>query len=297
MSSVSLVKIENNEFDKAISYSLDLIDYHFLKGVKNIAIKTNLCYYIDYTTGHTTDPSFVLSLAKVLREKISENVRIDIVESDASAMKCKHAFRMLGYEKIAKRYNLNLVNLSEVKCTKTRVSVGTDSFDFMIPSTIGQADLLINVAKMKYTMPSVKITCAMKNIFGCNPYPQKYKYHSKLGEVIVALNKVMKFHLNIIEGNIVFGEKTRKLGLVMASRDIVAIDAACAKIMGVPLRSLGYLSLAEKEKIGHRDFVATGVPLDYFVQRYPRHDYFSIVKDYAFYYLEKFGLTGKLGID
>ena len=38
---------------------------------------------------------------------------IAIVESDASAMRCKYAFSMLGYEKLAKEKNVRLVNLSE----------------------------------------------------------------------------------------------------------------------------------------------------------------------------------------
>jgi uncharacterized protein (DUF362 family) len=212
-------------------------------------------------------------------------------------MKCKYAFRMLGYEKMARQHNLNLVNLSEDKGEKTSVDVGGKKYAFVVPSTIKNADLLINVTKMKYTMRSVKITCAMKNIFGCNPYPQKYKYHDILHEVIVALNKLMKFDLNLIDGNVVCGEGTRRLGLVMASSDIVAMDAACAKIMGIPHRKVKYLRIAEKEKIGTPNFIVKGVPIEYFASRYPRHSYFTIVKDQVFYYLSKFGLTGKLGID
>jgi len=189
------------------------------------------------------------------------------------------------------------VNLSQDDYEKVGVDVGGKRYTFMLPSTIQKADLLINITKMKYTMRSVKITCAMKNVFGCNPYSQKYKYHDVLHEVIVALNKIMKFHLSIIDGNVVHGEGTRKLGLTMASRDIVALDTACAKIMGVPPRKIKYLGLAEKEGVGCSAFVARGVPLEYFASRYPRHGYFTTIKDQVFYYLAKFGLTGKLGID
>ena len=137
----------------------------------------------------------------------------------------------------------------------------------------------------------------MKNIFGCVPYPEKYRYHYKLPEIIVGLNKIMKFQLNIVDGNVVYGEGTSRLGLVMSSRDIVAIDAACAKIMGVPQRRVKYLRLAEKENIGTSHFEARGVPLDYFASRFPRQKYLKTIKDWVFYYLAEFGLTGKLGID
>ena len=297
MSLVGLVKISNDRYEDAISKSLDLIDFKFQGNLNHVVIKPNLCYYLDHTTGYTTDPRFVSSLASVLRDKVSKDVKIDIVESDASAMKCKYAFRMLGYEKMAKLHNLTLVNLSEDPYERASVDVGGRKFTFMMPSTIQKADLLINVTKMKYTMRSVKITCAMKNIFGCNPFPQKYKYHEMLHEVIVALNKLMKFDLNMIDGNVVYGEGTRRLGLVMASSDMVAMDAACAKIMGIPHRKVKYLRIAEKENMGTPNFIVKGVPLEYFASRYPRHSYFTIVKDQVFYYLSKFGLTGKLGID
>lgn len=297
MSLVSLVKIDGQKFEEAIIKSLKLIEYKLPKDARNIVIKPNLCYYLDWSTGHTTDPNFVGSLATVLRQSISEDVTINVVESDASAMKCKYAFKMLGYEKMAQRYGLNLVNLSEDDSEETRTTVNGSNLVFKTPLTIRNADLLINVTKMKYSRPSVKITCALKNIFGCDPYPLKYRYHSSLSDVIVGLNKTMKFDLNIIDGNIVCGEGTRKLGLVMTSRDIVALDSACAKIMGVSKGRVKYLRLAEKEGVGTSKFKAKGVSIDYFTSRYPRQGYLKTIKDLVFYYLAKFGLTGKLGID
>ncbi|MFH0960921.1 MAG: DUF362 domain-containing protein [Pseudomonadota bacterium] len=291
------MKIDGEKFEDAILKSLRLIDYNFPRDARNIVIKPNLCYYLDWTTGYTTDPNFVASLATVLRKNISKDMTINVVESDASAMKCKHAFKMLGYEKMAQRWDLNLVNLSDDEFEEVRTTVNNSRLVFKVPSTIRNADLLINVTKMKYSRPSVKMTCALKNIFGCNPYPQKYRYHYKLPEVIVGLNKIMKFHLNIIDGNVVYGEGTSRLGLVMASRDIVAIDAACAKIMRISPRRIKYLRLAEKENVGISKFEARGVSLEYFASRFPRQKYLKTIKDQVFYYLEKFGLTGKLGID
>jgi hypothetical protein len=48
-----------------------------------------------------------------LREELNPDIDIAIAESDASAMRCKYAFRMLGYEDIAASENVRLVNLSE----------------------------------------------------------------------------------------------------------------------------------------------------------------------------------------
>jgi uncharacterized protein (DUF362 family) len=231
-----------------------------------------MCYYWDWSTGQTTDPVFVAALIGLFREEISPDVKISIVESDASAMKCKYAFKYLGYEKLARDCDVDLVNLSSVEAEKATVRVADEVFEFMVPKIIRDADLCVNVPKMKY-MSFTKISAALKNIYGCNPYPRKFEYHSKLDRVIVALNKVMPFDLHVLDGLTVCGSKTLRLGLVMASQDPVAVDAVAAKIMGINPKSVVHLRLAEKEGLGKTSFIAKGVDIDYFRRRFPRRSF------------------------
>lgn len=296
MSLVSFVKVKKeSEIKSGILYALDLIQYNLPTKIKCVIIKPNMCYYWDYTTGQTTDPKFVTAIIDLIREKISPNTEISIVESDASAMKCKHVFKFLGYEKMAEEYHVNLVNLSEVESKLVKVELENQSFKFMVPKIIKDADLRINVPKIKY-MESSKITCALKNIYGCNPYPKKFKYHQKLDETIVALNKVMQFDLCILDGIIVSGIQPRKLGLVMASRDPVAIDAAAAKIAGINPRTIRHLQLAEKEGLGNTDFTQKGMPLNYFKARYPRKSIQKKLMAKAYELIVTMGLGKRLGL-
>jgi uncharacterized protein (DUF362 family) len=270
---VSFVRVTKSDrciLKEAISNSLSLIDYEFSIKTKHVVIKPNMCYYWDYSTGQTTNPSFVSAIIEIVREKISPEVKISIVESDASAMKCKIAFPFLGYEKMSKNYNVELVNLSQDEGKKIGVSAGEEHFSFLLPQTIEKADLKINVPKIKY-MPQSKITCALKNIFGCNPDPQKHKYHSKLDETIVALNKIMGFDLCILDGIIATGSHTRKLNLVMASQDPVAFDSAAAKIASVNPVMVEYLALAQKEGLGNIAFVPRGDDPELFAEKYPKN--------------------------
>lgn len=297
MSLVSLVKIKSEtEIKKGIQEALDLIQYSWSTSIENVVIKLNLCYYWDYTTGQTTDPRFIAKLIELIREKVSPNVNISIVESDASAMICKYAFRMLGYEKLAEKYNVKLVNLSRESCNPVQVTVGEKVFRFMLPKIILEADLKINVPKIKYTMRGIELTCALKNIYGCNPYPKKFKYHGILAETIVALNKIMRFDLCIIDGYIVSGIHPRKLGLVMAGQDPVAIDAAAAEIAGLNPKKIKYLRLAEKEGIGRISYIPRGVPINYFKSRYPRKDFKKKLMGKAYAVLLLTGLGEKLGL-
>ncbi|HUW47980.1 MAG TPA: DUF362 domain-containing protein [Patescibacteria group bacterium] len=299
MSLVGFTKIPNNTVDsmrQAILDCLATINYSFEKEVKKVVIKPNLCYYWDYTTGQTTDPIFTAALIDVIRKKTSAK-EISLVESDASAMKCKHIFKMMGYDKLAKEYNVKLVNLSEDTCEATKVTVNNHPFTVKVPKTIRDADLKINVPKIKYTMEEIKITCALKNIFGCNPYPKKFHYHPRLGEVIVAVNKAMKFDLCIIDANTVSGIQPRRLGLVMASKDPVAIDAAAARIAGVKPRSMKYLQLAQKEGLGTTSFTARGISPAYFYQRYPRKNVTKKVMAKAYRLITRLKLSKRIGLE
>jgi uncharacterized protein (DUF362 family) len=296
LSSASFVKVTaQNSLKKALQDSLDLINYRFPPNLKNVAIKPNLCYYWDYSTGQTTDPRFVSALINIIREA-SPNANVSIVESDASAMKCKYAFKMLGYEKLAQHYNVNLINLSEDKSDTVEVKAGGQPFRLKLPRTIQKADLKINVPKIKYTMEKIKITCALKNIFGCNPYPKKFRYHSKLEEAIVAINKAMKFDLCIIDGMIVSGIQPRRLGLVVASKDPVAIDAAAAKIAGINPKTIRYLQLAEKEGLGNTNFIQKGIPLNHFKAEYPRKGIQKKLMGKAYGFIVTMGLGKRLGL-
>jgi len=300
MSLVGFARVARPVHDQlklTISNSLNLIGYDFPINVENIVIKPNLCYYWDYTTGQTTDPKFVAALIDVIRTQISRDVDVSIVESDASAMKCRHAFKILGYEKMAETKNVKLVNLSEDKSDLSKIHAGGYSFNIMIPRIIQNADLKINVTKIKYTMEKIKITCALKNIYGCNPYPKKFRYHSKLDETIVALNKAMRFDLCLIDGSIVSGIQPRKLGLVMASTDSVAIDVAAAKIAGVNPKKIKYIQLANKEGLGNTSFITKGVSLEYFKERYPKKDFKKRLMTKAFDLAIRLKLSQRLGLE
>jgi uncharacterized protein (DUF362 family) len=299
MSMVSLVKIGDNSADsmrRAISESLHMVGFSFKKDVKNVVIKPNLCYYWDYTTGQTTDPKFVAALIELVRKKTSAE-KISIIESDASAMLCKHVFKMLGYEELSHDYGINLINLTQDKSDPVEVKVGNQNFHLMVPRTIRNADLKINVPKIKYTIEEIKITCALKNIFGCNPYRRKFHFHPKLGETIVALNKAMRFDLCIVDGNIVSGVAPRRLGLAMTSKDPVAIDTAAAKIAGVNPRTIKYLQLAKKEGLGNTAFIPKGVSLQYFKDRYPRKSVMKKLMGKAYSVVTDLGLNKRLGLE
>jgi uncharacterized protein (DUF362 family) len=298
MSLVSLVEIQGRkQYKEAIIDSLELIDYAFPKKARNIVIKPNMCYYWDHTTGCTSDPMFVGCMIDVLREQISPKVKITLVESDASAMKCVHAFKMLGFDELAQDYDVPLVNVCNEKSEKVTTTVGDKALTLKIPQIISDADLKINLTKIKYSMEKIKVTCAMKNIFGCIPYPLKYRYHPILSEVIVAVNKLMKFDICLVDSDVAKGAGTRKMGLVMASTDQVALDAVASKIAGVNPKSIRYLQLASNEGLGTINFTNKGLPWRYFASKFPRRGIKGSLFSKAFEIVHKLHLEKRLMLD
>ena len=260
MSLVSCVRVHDTNSKyliTAIHRSLDLISFDFDRAIKKVVIKPNLCYYSDYSTGRTTNPLFVSAIIDILREHISSDVEVSIVESDATAMKCRYAFRFLGYEKMAKEKQVALVNLTADEFKEIQVNTAKKQFRFKLPETIARADLLINVPVPKLH-DLTKITCALKNVYGCNPYPRKVRLHPYLDDAIVCLNKVMKFDLCLVDATIVLGITPAKLGLVIASRDPVATDVVVSEIMGVNPTKVRHIMLAFKEGVGNIRFTIRG---------------------------------------
>lgn len=233
---------------KAIYEALDLLNYNPVRPPKNISIKVNLCYYWDFSTGETTDPRVVSAVIDYIRERWNERALITVVESDATAVRMKHAFRMLGYEELAAEKEVRLSNLSEESSKEIAVSSGGYDFTFQIPETISNSDIFLSVPKPKYH--ATKISCTLKNQFGCNPVRRKVVYHPRLNEVIVALNKVMKPDVILVDGIIVRGHLPHRLGLVLAGTNPLCTDFVVAQIMGFNPNEIGHIELAIKEKIG-----------------------------------------------
>jgi len=255
---VSIVRASDRaeEINGSISKALDLIGFHLNKTVKSVVIKPNLCYYWDASTGYTTDPRVVSGIIDYVREKYGEDVEIKVAEADASAMRTKYVFPVLGYDKLAKEKNVDLFNLSDDVLAEETVHVNGRDISFKVPTILLKTDLFINVPKLKI-MRVTKITCAMKNIFGCIGFPRKIVYHKFLNEAIVGINKILHPHLTIVDGLVVLGRNPAKLGVIIAGTDPFSIDWVASQITGYKPSGVKFLRLAMKEKLGDRSGILT----------------------------------------
>jgi len=274
---VSLVRAKSSAEDitHAVSEAFDLINFEPDSSVKSVAIKPNLCYYWDSDTGYTTDRRLVAGIIDYVRERCGKEVDIKVVEADASAMRTKYAFPVLGYEKLAKEKDVELFNLSEDVLVEKTVHVNKREISFKVPQLLLNSDLFVNAPKLKI-MRATKITCAMKNVFGCIGYRRKIVYHPFLDEAIVGINKILRPHVTIVDGLVALGRFPVKLGLIMAGVDPFSVDWVASDIMGYNPSRVGFLKTAMKEKLGDSSGIATcGENVAEFKKVFPRENFAS----------------------
>jgi len=274
---VSLVKVDNpkGRIKDFVEQALNLIEFKSKSHIESIIIKPNLAYYWNAATGYTTDPGLVAGIVDFVRERHGSDVDITVAEADASAMRTKYAFPMLGYKKLAEEKNVQLLNLSKDVLDERKVTVNQREIVYKIPVSLLKSDLFINVPKLKI-MRATKITCALKNIFGCIASPRKIVYHPFLNEAIVGINKILKPHLTVVDGLVALGRFPAKLNLIMASVDTFSIDWVASQIMGYRPSSVPFLRIAMKENAGNPAGVEVcGENIDTFKLIFPKENFAS----------------------
>jgi len=225
-----------------------------LKSDLPIIIKPNLCCVRTPETGATTDPRVVEAIVNYIR-KHHHAKEFYIVEADATELNADLAFQLLGYNKLARKLNVNIVNLTEIpfKCKKFPHNLNVTQI--RVPQVFLKPHFLVSISKMK-THGLCHFTAILKNMFGCNPEPYKAKYHNKLNENIVDFGLAFRPHLSVVEAQVAMEGAGPTLGTpikldtLIFGVDPVATDHVTAKIMGINPNKVEYLRLAEKQGLG-----------------------------------------------
>jgi len=222
--------------------------------VRSIVIKPNMMYYWNASTGETTSPRIISSIIDSLRNRFGEDVDIYVIESDASAMRTKLAFKILGYDKLCEKKDVKLMNLSDGEIVNKKVQLNNEIINLRINKLLLSSDFFVNVPKLKvHRQPSV-ISCALKNFFGLISTRFKFQYHQKLSLYVSAINKLIKSNLIIVDGLVVHGKYPKKMGLFLGANDPVSCDMVASKIVGRnPMRDT-IISTAIKEGLGGTNF-------------------------------------------
>jgi uncharacterized protein (DUF362 family) len=120
------------------------------------------------------------------------------------------------------------------------------------PDTLKQVDWIVSLAKMK-THHWAGVTLSMKNLFGVMPgsyygWPKNVLHAAGIVESILDINAALKPQLAIVDGIIgmegdgpIMGTP-KPAGVLVMGRNLPAVDATCARIMGINPQRIPYLA-------------------------------------------------------
>jgi uncharacterized protein (DUF362 family) len=271
---VSIQKCINNDVKTTVFNAIAGSGFKVNKKINTVTIKLNLCYYWDASTGETTDKRVVSAVIDYIREFCNPDARIILVEADATSMKTKYSFEILGYVDFAKEKNVELFNLCNDEFKNFDITLKKGTLTLPIPLILLNSDLVINMPKLKVPR-RVALTCAMKNLFGAIHNPIKAKYHRHLHEVISGVSGIIKPDLVVVDGLIALGSHPLKMDLILAGTNSVSMDWVAAKIVGVSNpRKIEYIRLAEKYGYGKTDVKVVGENIEEQRKIFPRLNIF-----------------------
>jgi uncharacterized protein (DUF362 family) len=262
---VSIVKSSYETIYENLPKAIELAGGIKLSGQNKIVIKVNLCDSRTPDTGAITHPVFLDALLKYLRENVGK-LDIYIVESDGRVVISDLFVKWFGLLPVIEKWGAKWLNLSNTKCVERKVS--DFDYTFSIPEIFDNA-YFITFPKLK-TNVLTTMTCCLKNQFGCNPRLDKQKLHPNLDKAIVAINIAMGApNFCIVDGIVgVGGIWGPSFGppihseLIIAGKDEVAVDSACAKIMGFNPQRIGHIRLAAKKGLGNPNYMIVGERLN-----------------------------------
>src|SRR5690554_4428306 len=175
-----------------------------LDPANSYGIKPNLVVAKPSHFGATTDPSVVEGIIAFLKDHGCHN--ISILEGSWVGDSTTRAFAACGFEDLARRYQVKLVDLKKDKTIT--VDHGEIKFEVCLGPT--EVDCLINVPVLKAHCQT-KLTCALKNLKGCIPDQEKRRFHTLgLHNPIAALNKALRQDLVVVDG--IIGDLTFEEG-------------------------------------------------------------------------------------
>jgi uncharacterized protein (DUF362 family) len=117
-----------------------------------------------------------------------------------------------------------------------------------------EIDWVVTLPKLK-THHWTGVTLSMKNLFGvmpgiCYGWPKNVLHHAGINECILDITSTLKPNFAIVDGIVgmegdgpIMGSPVQANVLVMG-RNLPAVDATCARLMGINPHKIGHLALA-----------------------------------------------------
>ena len=248
---------EPRHIKKAVSDCLQALGgiEKFVSLGKKVLLKPNLLGTFEPEKAVTTHPEVVKAVAEIV---IAAGAKCFIGDSPGMGT-FKSVSKITGMTKAAEDSGAELRELDDPgEFFQDDNKVGRK---LPLSSFIRDIDLIITIPKLK-THGQMGFTGALKNQYGLLPGSLKAEYHYRmktrewLAEFIIDINRAVPVNLAIMdavvgmEGNGPSGGDPRKIGCIMASADLTALDATACRMVGINAENNPILNASVKRAYG-----------------------------------------------
>ncbi len=258
-----LVAVKNGEPDAMFKKAIELAGGmgQFVKKGQTVVVKPNIGFPRVPEVGATTNPLLVKTIIESCYAAGAKRVYVfDNVVSPTSG-NARNCYKMSGIEDAAKSVRGVVVPSNDSSYREVTIPGGKTLKTADVHSLILESDVFINVPVLKHHS-SAYLSIAMKNLMGV--VKNRLEYHlSGLDQCIADFCLYRKPDLNVVDAYRVLmnhgpagpanpaSANVQMKKTLLLSRDIVAVDAAAAKIFGKEPANIGYIRIAHAQKTGN----------------------------------------------
>lgn len=231
---------------RAVREAIDLLGgmNAFVRPGDRVLLKPNLLSAKDPERAVTTHPSVV----KAIIQLVVDAGGIPMVGDSPSIGSLVKVASKAGIYDVVREMNCTLVAFDDaVEVKRLHQGVFTK---VEVAAAVMDSDLVINLPKLK-THGMTTMTLSVKNVFGCIPGTKKIQWHLRAGvnrdyfaQMLVDIYGIVRPRLNVVdavvgmEGDGPSAGNPRKIGLIFAGSDGIAVDSTICRVLDLPPRSL-----------------------------------------------------------
>ncbi len=236
---------------------------NFVKKGQTVVIKPNIAWDQPPEMAANTNPELVARIIEHCKEAGASKIYV----FDTTCNDWKSTYKNSGIAEAAEKAGAIVVGgdsardkvYLEKNYTEVDVPAGEKLKKMKLHNLVKNCDVLINVPVLK-VHGGAQLTCCMKNLMGMLSKDNHRYFHSNnLHQCIADCCSYRKPDLNVVDAYRVMikhgprgtnADDVKVLKYQMVGRDMVALDTAGAKLLDVPVRRIGHLSIGESMGLG-----------------------------------------------
>lgn len=216
-----------------------------------VVLKPNLCTAVpEQIESSNTKLEVTAAVCEVLREQTN---RISVVEADHIRQTTEDVYAATGYTELEKKYGVSLINLSKSPTINCKCEpIG----NVVLPRLLLECDAFISIPVLK-THALTYFTGVLKNQWGCVPVAlDRIQHHGAIHEMLSSLHRLFHPQFSVVDATVCMegrgpvAGKARRLDVILASQDGVALDATCMRLIGLDPSLSRHVLLAAKQGLG-----------------------------------------------